>query len=181
MKLPLIFHHVKITTTDFTHTYELLPTYLRQAKKRSGCCISLDMPSLTTALELLRHNPNTSSTYTRTFLTKALPTWHAIDSDFISNFRKCAAHYWTQHDNNPNHHISVEEAEKLTSSSTADETLDLDDPVVANNYKQLLRHVMQKSSAPWKVRKFLEECQSKTPGFAYIISTDCDGKPSCIT
>jgi hypothetical protein len=181
MKLPLIFHHVKITTTNFTHTCELSPTYLRQAKKSSGCCISLDMPSLTTALELLRHNPNTSSTYIRTFLTKALPTWHALDSVFISNFRKRAAHYWTQHDNNPNHHISVEEAEMLTSRSTADETLDFDDPVVANNYKQLLSRVMQESSAPWKVRKFLEECQSNTPGFAYIISTDCDGKPSCIT
>ena len=34
---------------------------------------------------------------------------------------------------------------------------------------------------PCKVRKFLEECQQKTPGFGYIISTDCDGKPSCIT
>ena len=122
LKLPLIFHHVKITTTDFTHTCELSPSYLRQAKKRSGCCISLDMPSLTTALELLRHNPNTSSTYIRTFLTKALPTWHSLDADFISNFRKRAAHYWTLHDNNPSHHISVEEAEKLTSRSTADET-----------------------------------------------------------
>jgi hypothetical protein len=33
-KHPLIFHHVRVTNTDFPHTCQLSPTYLRQAKKR---------------------------------------------------------------------------------------------------------------------------------------------------
>jgi hypothetical protein len=58
-KHPLIFHHVRVTNTDFPHTCQLSPTYLRQAKKRSGCCLKFDTPNLNTVLELLRHNPNT--------------------------------------------------------------------------------------------------------------------------
>ena len=152
-KHPLIFHHVKVTNTDFNHTCQLSPTYLRQAKKRLGCCLQVDMPNLNTVMELLRHNPNTSANYIRPFLTKALHTWHSFDCHFISTFHQRAVQYWAQNDNNLSHHISVQEAEQLTSTSTADETLDMDDPVIANNYNQLLCCVMQESSAPCKSKK----------------------------
>ena len=180
-KHPMIFHQVKVTSTNFRHTCQLCPTFLRQAKIRSGTCLKVDVPNLTTVMELLRHNPNTGSNYIRPFLTKALPTWHSFDCYFISNFRKRAVQYWARNDNNPDHHISMQEAEQLTSSSTADKTLDWDDPVISNNYIQLLRRVMQETSAPWKVRKYLEQAALNTPGFSYRILTNEEGKPTCIT
>ena len=52
-KVPDICHEIKITYTNFEHTCELSPVYLREAKRRGGF-LKLDIPALKSALDLLR-------------------------------------------------------------------------------------------------------------------------------
>jgi hypothetical protein len=70
----------------------------------------------------------------------------------------------------------------MSTSTAADENIDLDDKAVRMNYEKLLRRATQESSETWKVKKCLEDGKAQTPGFQYVM-IDCDdeGKPICIT
>jgi hypothetical protein len=173
-KVPNICREIKITHTNFEHTCELSPVYLHEAKHKGGC-LKLDNPALKSALDLLRLHPNTETHMLRPYLVRALPNWHALDSHYVSNFRKRAIKHWSVHGHcdDEKSDLTRSEAEMLVSTpSAADDILELDDVTVRTNYKKLLRHVMQESSEPWKVKKYLEDCRAQTPGFQFVI--DCD-------
>jgi hypothetical protein len=97
------------------------------------------------------------------YLVRALPNWHALDSHYVSNFRKRAIKHWSVHGHwdDEQSDLTTSEAKMLVSTpSAADDILDLDDVTVRTNYEKLLRRVMQDSSEPWKVRKDLEDCRA---------------------
>jgi hypothetical protein len=182
-KVPEICHEIKITYTNFEHTCELSPVYLREAKRRGGH-LKLDIPSLKSALDLLRLHPNTETRILRPYLVRALPNWHALDSAYVANFRKRAIKHWSLHGHSDDEHsdFTMTEAESLVSApSAADDIIDLDDVTVRTNYEKLLRRVMQESSETWKVKKYLDDCRAQTPGFQFVIDCDEEGRPVCIT
>jgi hypothetical protein len=82
-KHPDVFHEVKITQTNFEHTCQLSPTFLREAQRKGGH-LKLDIPSLKMALDLLRLHPTTEARILRPCLVRALPNWHALDSAVMS-------------------------------------------------------------------------------------------------
>jgi hypothetical protein len=185
-KVPDVFHKVKITRTkNFDPSCQLSPVFLREAKRRGGH-LKLDAASLKTVLDLLRQHPNTKARVLRPYLIKALPTWHLLDSHYyVSNFRRRAVKYWIIHgsfeDEDPD--LTMTDTGSLLSPQKAvdNNRIDLDDESVWTNYEKLLRRVMQESSETWKVKKYLEDCKAKTPGFQYVIDCNDEGKHVCIT
>jgi hypothetical protein len=119
-KVPDVCHEIKITFTNFEHTCELSPVFLREAKRRGGH-LKLDIPALKSALDLLRLHPNTETRILRPYLVRALPHWHALDSAYIANFRKRAIKHWSLHGHSDDEHsdLSMSEAELLVSSPSA--------------------------------------------------------------
>jgi hypothetical protein len=183
-KVPDICHEIKITYTNFEHTCELSPVYLREAKRRGGYLKLLDIPALKSALDLLRLHPNTETRILRPYLVRALPSWHALDSCYVVNFRRRAIKHWSLHGHSVEEQsdLTMIEAESLVSApSAADDIIDLDDVTVRTNYEKLLRRVMQESSETWKVKKYLDDCKAQTPGFQFVIDCDEEGRPVCIT
>jgi hypothetical protein len=153
-KVPDICHEIKITYTNFEHTCELSPVYLREAKRRGGH-LKLDIATLKSALDLLRLHPNTETRILRPYLVRALPNWHAFDSAYVANFRKRAIKHWSIHgysDEDPSDLTRIEAELLVSSPSAADDIIDLDDVTVRTNYQTLLRRVMQESSDTWKVK-----------------------------
>jgi hypothetical protein len=182
-KVPDICHEIKITLTNFQHTCELSPIYLREAKRRGGH-LKLDIPALKSTLDLLRLHPNTETRILRPYLVRALPNWHALASAYVANCRKRAIKHWSLygHSDDEPSYLTMTEAELLVSApSAADDIIDLDDVTVRTNYEKLLRRVMQESSETWKVKKYLEDCRAQTPGFKFVIDCDEEGRPICIT
>jgi hypothetical protein len=164
-KVPDVFHEVKITQTNFQHSCQLSPTYLRQAKWRGGH-LKLDTSTLKTALGLLRQHPNTEARVLRPYLVKALPYWHPLDSHYASNFRKRAVKYWTIHGSleAEESDLTMAEAESFLSPQTAaDNIIDLDDKTARTNFTKLLRRVMQESSESWKVKNISRTARLKPP------------------
>jgi hypothetical protein len=131
-KHPDVFHEVKITQTNFEHTCQLSPTFLREAQRKGGH-LKLDIPSLKMALDLLCLHPTTKARILRPYLVRALPNWHALDSSYVSNFCKRAVKYWIIHGSYDDEDTTLTsaDAETLISTTTAaDENSDIDDEAV---------------------------------------------------
>jgi hypothetical protein len=181
-KIPDICHETKIMHNNFEHTCTLSTTYLREAK-RLGAHVKLDIPSLKTALDLLRLHPNTEARMFRPYLARALPNWQAFDAHYISNFRKRAIKHWSVHGDfdEEDAGLTLTDAQMLVSAPSAtDNTIDLDDECNRTNYENLLRRVMQESSGTCKVKKYVVDCKAQTPGFQFVIDCDDEGMPVCI-
>jgi hypothetical protein len=65
-----------------------------------------------------------------------------------------------------------------TGSAVADEELDVDDPIIQMNFREVLGKIIQESSQTWKVIWYLLHLREICPGFEYhIIKKYSQGQP----
>jgi hypothetical protein len=99
--------------------------------------------ALKTALNLPRLHKNTETRILHPCLVKALPNWHALDTHYVSNFRKRAVEHWSIHGSleDEDSDLTMIETELLVSAPTVvHDNIDLNDKYVRTNYEKLFRH-----------------------------------------
>ena len=74
----------------------------------------------------------------------------------------------------------MEDAQRLISKNigvASDECMDLDDPIVHDNFTEILCKVMQEGSGTWDALHYLDVIKGRHPGFDYWIKLDSHGHP----
>ncbi len=67
------------------------------------------------------------------------------------------------------------------STVASDECMDLDDPIVRENFTELLRKVMQEDSCTWDAIRFLDKIvKARHIGFDYRLKFDTFGRPEAL-
>jgi hypothetical protein len=177
-KVPDVFYFVKITHVDFNHSCFLNTEWARQAKQKNGSCQpSLD--GMNDILSLLKAKPMLKADVLRPLLLKYVNVYKSIDAVFIRNFRCRAIHFITQ---NSGKELCMEDARRLISKNivASDECMDLDDPIVHENFTEILRKVMQEDSGTWDALRYLDLIKGRHPGFDFRIKLDSHGRPEAI-
>jgi hypothetical protein len=86
-KMSLIFHRVRITSVVLDHNCKPSVVTHRLARE-SGGRVKINLSTFHSVLMLLFHNPNMSMAVLRPILSKYLPHWKNVLSQFVCNFRK---------------------------------------------------------------------------------------------
>jgi hypothetical protein len=130
-------------------------------------------------ISLLKAKPMLKADALRPLLLKHVKVYKTIDAVFIHNFRYRAIHFIAQNSGNE---LCIEDARRLISKDVvaADECMDLDDPIVHENFTEILRKVMQEDSFTWDALRYLDVIKGWHPGFDYRIKLDSHGRPEAI-
>jgi hypothetical protein len=145
-KMPLIFHRLRITSVDLNHNCKPSVITHRLARE-SGGRVKINLSTFHSTLMLLFHNPNMSTAVLRPILSKYLPHWKNVSSQFVCNFRKRVQLYLLN--NGLPAEVTLMEAQHILQDHplASEETLDMDDPVVQVNLRNLLEKCMQEDSS----------------------------------
>ena len=179
--IPWSFYMVKISSTNFKHTCTLDTVFHRTAMQ-SGGRLNVDISKMQTLLMLLEDNPRMNAMTLRPLLQKYLPHHKAVDAVFVNNFRNRAQRYLLTHQNGIEN-LSLKQAELLSKNknmSAADEVINIDDPVVSANMKQMFRKILQGDKSIWSAIRFLEIQQEEIKGFVFSVKRNEEGFPSAI-
>ena len=172
---------VKISSVNFKHTCTLDTVFHRTAMQ-SGGRLNIDISKMQTLLMLLEDNPRMNAMTLRPLLQKYLPHHKAVDSTFVNNFRRRAQCYLLTHQNGIET-LSLKDAEKLSknkSLSAADEVINIDDPVVSANMKEMFKKILQGDKSIWSAIRYLEIQQEEIKGFVFSVKRNKEGYPSAI-
>jgi hypothetical protein len=126
---------------------------------------------------LLFHNPDMSTAVLHPILSKYLPHWKNVSSQFVCNFRKRVQLYLLK--NGLPAEVTLMEAQHILQDRplASKETLDMDDPVVQVNLRNLLEKCMQEDSSMWRTVSFLESMRDRVQGFEFAIRPNSEGAP----
>jgi hypothetical protein len=121
---------------------------------------------------LLFHNPNMAMAVLRPILSKYLPHWKNVSSQFVCHFRKRVQLYLLK--NGLPSEVTLMEAQHILQDRplASEETLDMDDPVVEVN-----RKFMQEDYSTWCGVSFLESMKDRVQGFQFAIQRNGEGAP----
>ena len=172
--LPQIYYLVKITKANYHHTCELSPANQRIALKATGQFIRFDNKKLQLLLQLIDMKPNMSTKELRPFLVNVLPHYAGVDAQLVSNFLSRARKYIIEHEEIPEH-INFTDYTYLATNSAANETIDIKDPFMLQNFRVMLKKIMREPNNTWSAINFLELTKEKVPGFDYRIKIGIDG------
>jgi hypothetical protein len=64
-----------------------------------------------------------------------------------------------------------------TEPVAAEEELDIDNPIMQMNFREVLRKIIQESSQTWEVIRYLSHLKEICPAFEYPIKKDSHGRP----
>ena len=143
--------------------------------------LNIDILKVQSLLILLRDNPRLPSLTLRPLLERFLPHHKGIDSKFINNFRRRAQKFLLTHEEDCP--LTLEDARSLSSStkmSAADEVIDVNDPLITENIKKMLRKIIQDDAKSWSALRYLEAKRRKIKGFVFSILKNKEGKPCAL-
>ena len=125
-----------------------------------------NLVGMNTVISLLKEQPGLSNTLLRPLLQKYLPHYKGMDAAFLRNFRARAFNFIVQ---DPLNELTLQDVNAVASRSAfaADEVIDLDKPILLQNFTTLLRKCMQESSSTWVALRYLDETKVRVPGFDY--------------
>jgi hypothetical protein len=134
---------------------------------------------MNTVLSLLKEQPGLPNTLLRPLLQKYLPHYKGMDPAFMRNFRVRALKFIISF---PSTELTIEDVNEVASRSicAAEEVIDLDQPILLQNFTTLLRKCMQESSSTWVALRYLDETKDLVPGFDYRVHRDPTGRPDAI-
>ena len=176
---PNILHHARVTSVNYEHTCCMSTTSHRVALCRSGEGTP-NLDGMNTVMSLLKEQPGLSNTLLRPLLQKYLPHYKGMDAAFLRNFRARAFNFIVR---DPLNELTIEDVKEVASRSAfvaADEVIDLDQPILLQNFTALLRKCMQESSSTWVALRYLDETKVRVPGFDYRVHYDPEGCPDGI-
>jgi hypothetical protein len=136
-----------------------------------------NLKGMNSILALLREQPGLPNPTLRPLLQKYLPHYKSMDPSFMRNFRLRALRFIIH---NTSQELSLEDVNMIASTSrpvAAEEVINLDQPILLQNFTTLLRKCMQESSNTWVAVRYLDETKDLVPGFDYRIHKDPGGCP----
>ena len=165
-----IFHKVKLTSMDLTHTHALSTTYQRQAIVSSGHCRNLKLHRMNDIVRLVSNHPTTSAKVLRPLITDYLPHYTSVDSKLLSNIKRKALAYFIKHGERE---LTMDEANAIAKpTSAADEITFEDNPFCRANLSLVLRKSLSDSSEMWDTEKFLKGLKQLDPMLDYRIKNN---------
>ena len=172
------FYFVKVTSVQYNHNCPMSTVSHRVALRKSGQA-QPNLEGMNTILSLLKEQPGLPNTVLRPLLQKYLPHYKAMDSSFMRNFRM-RAHKFIILD--PCQDLTLQDVNQVASRTNmaAEEIVDLDQPILRQNFTSLLRKCMQESSSTWVALRYLDETKQRVPGFDYRVHYDVEGCPDGI-
>jgi hypothetical protein len=178
-KKPDVFYLARVVSVNYTHTCCMSTIAHRVALRVSGQA-QPNLEGMNSILSLLREQPGLPNTILRPLLQKYLPHYKSMDPSFMRNFRIRALRFIIH---NTSQELSLEDVNMIASTSrpvAAEEVINLDQPILLQNFTTLLRKCMQESSNTWIAVRYLDETKDLVPGFDYRIHKDPDGCPDGI-
>ena len=177
-KKPNTFYQMRIVSVSYDHNCCMSTTSHRVALRQSGQG-QPNLEGMNTVLSLLKEQPGLPNTLLRPLLQKYLPHYKGMDSSFLRNFRNKAIKFICL---NPNCELTLQDAQAVASQSftASEEVIDLDQPILLQNFTSLLRKCMQQSSSIWIANRYLSETKVRIPGFDFRIHLDKDGCPDAV-
>jgi hypothetical protein len=177
-KTPLIFHRVRISSVVLDHNCKPSVITHRLARESGGGHVKINLSTFHSILMLLFHNPNMSMAVLRPILSKYLPHWkNGVSSQFACNFRKRVQLYLLK--NGLPAKVTLMEAQHILQDRplASEETLDMDDPVLQVNLRNLLEKCMLEDSSTWRAVSFLESTRDIVQRFEFAIQPNSEGAP----
>ena len=179
--IPPSFYMVRISSVNFTHTCTLDTVFHRTAMQ-SGGRLNVDITKMQSLLMLLEDYPQMNTMTLRPLLQKYLPHHKGVDSLFVDNFRRRARKFLVTHKNGIQN-LTLKQAELLDSNKTmsaSDEVINIDDPVVSLNMKELFRKMLQGDETIWSAIRYLEIEKKEVKGFVFTVKRNDEGLPCAI-
>ena len=122
-----------------------------------------------TVIEHLRVNPSLPAKQLRPLLTSALPAHFDISSKFIDNFRRRVFIHIANNQNSSQ--ISYEESQRVIIGKklTPSELCASSDPMIATNFQNIYKKIMESDTSTWSAIAFLKELKDTMDGFDYRV------------
>ena len=98
-------------------------------------------------ISLMQEKPHVEHTTLRAMFMKYIPDFKSLDGTFLCNFRRQAMKYVYD----PDTELTTADTRRLlrTGPVAAEEELDIDNPIIQMNFREVLRKIIQESSQTW--------------------------------
>lgn len=152
----------------------------RTAVQFSKSPIKIDIKKLSTAVSVLKLQPQLRAVNLRSLLNNCVPEGFLLDHKFLKSFRTRVALY---HAKNPDTlTLSDANARILTSNGnvTVDEMSVLNDDKLRLNYQAMDEQILHNNSNSWKAISYLEKLKLQMTGFDFKIHYNKDDLPDAI-
>jgi hypothetical protein len=175
---PDVFYFAKIVSVNYQHNCSMSTISHHVALQKSGHA-QPNLEGMNTILSLLKEQPGLPNPVLCPLLQKYLPHYKAMDSAFMRNFWTRALKFIIL---DPTQDLTLQDVNEVASLSNmaAEEIINLDQPILHQNFTELLRKCMQESASTWVALRYLDETKSRVPGFDYRVHYDTDGCPNGI-
>jgi hypothetical protein len=143
---PDLFYQAKITFAEYNHLCSMTPQSHHLALIHSGRT-QPSLEGMNDIISLMGEKPHVEHTTLRAMLMKDVPDFKSLDGTFLCNFRRRAMKYVYD----PNTELTTADARRLLRAGpvASAEELDIDNPIIQMNFRDVLRKIIQESSQTW--------------------------------
>ena len=177
---PSLRFRCKVTSANYEHSCDLDPTGYRVAMKIAKRTLPKPTDAMPVVM-LLRRTPHADNKVLRAVIRDVVPAHICLDCKYLARVRRAVFRYNLQ----PEQDLGSDELNVISSilnnKRTPNAVLDYSefyaDPIMKNNYTEILRKVMQESGETWDALKYLEDVAAKTSGFVFRVRRNPEGRP----